>query len=168
MTTIAFDGRYLAADGRMTCGNIINGSKTKKLFPLTATLHGVQQEIVFFGAGGFATINSVVEWLKQGNDPYSFDPDQVRPVCEQGEVDFGYITQDGQVHTMEFELMPYDGEVPWSGGSGFPFAIMAMRMGMNAVQATYEAMKHDSGSGGTVTCFDVDEWKWVEDVDSLR
>lgn len=167
MTTIAFDGRYIAADGRMTCGNIITALSVKKIFPITVNFRGVEEKIVFAGSGAFSTIVSVVEWLKQGNDPYSFDPEQVRPICEKGEVDFMFVTQDQQIHTMECELMPYNGEAPWGGGSGFPFAMMGMRMGLNAVQSVFEAMKHDSGSGGNVTCFDTEIWDWI-DAETLR
>lgn len=33
MTTVAYDGRFLAADGRSTIGNLISGKAVKKIFP---------------------------------------------------------------------------------------------------------------------------------------
>jgi len=162
MTTIAYDGRYLAADGRMTCGNIITGHQAKKLHPVTIFLRGEEQEAVVSGSGSYADIMSAVEWFKQGFDPVSFDAEQVRPMLEKGEVDLLLLTRSGELYGVDSSLQIMPMEYPYSSGSGMPFSMMGMRLGMNAVQSVYEAMKHDCGTGGKVACFDTEIWDFID------
>lgn len=165
MTTIAFDGRYLAADGRMTRGGIICSETVKKTFLLTTVLRGVTQEIIAFGAGNWNGISAQVEWMK-ANDVFDLNPDLPRPIFPgdpDGEnQDTNFITKDGQVWALDGLSRPVAYPTPFAEGSGFPFAQMALNMGMSAVEAVRQAIKMDCGSGGQITVFDVEEWKFVD------
>lgn len=167
MTTIAFDGRYLAADGRMTRGGIITSNSVKKIQEVTAIIRGVKQEVIIFGAGSWGGIYSITQWMKE-NDVFDIDPQLTRPffpVDHEGHCqtqDVAFITKEGQLYALDDQCRPAPYDAPFAEGSGFPFAQMALTLGMSAVEAVRASIKMDTGSGGTITCFDVEEWKWVD------
>lgn len=163
MTTLAFDGRYAAADGRATCGNTITGRQAKKLFLIEGKLGGEDAQFLYMGAGSWSMVQLVKKWLSEGGDILSSDPEQAFPQVEdfEGMV----ITRDGEVFELEATMVALPSEVPVAGGSGFPFAITAMNLGQNAVQAVYTAMEMDIGSGGKVTAFDIETWQFIEPGD---
>lgn len=166
MTTIAYDGRYCAADGRMTRSDIIISADVKKLHLVTTVLRGEEQEVLVFGAGSWNGIYTVIEWMKV-NDVFNNDPELPRPSFpDQGEdgphQDVAFITKDGQVWCLDAYSRPAPYEAPMAEGSGFPFAQMGLAMGQNAVEAIRSAILMDSNSGGTITCFDVEDWKFVD------
>lgn len=168
MTTIAFDGRYLAADGRMSRGGIISSDSIKKTRVITTVLRGEVQEVIIGGAGSWGNIYAIIEWMKF-NDVFDIDPELCRPTFpttgeEPGNLDHDvfFITQGGELYHLDPFCRPAPYQAPFAEGSGFPFAQTALTLGQNAVEAVRTAMKMDSGSGGQITVFDVEEWKWVE------
>lgn len=172
MTTIAYDGRYVAADGRMTRGNIVCSANVQKLHILKTVLRGEEQEVLIFGAGSWGGIYAIIEWMKV-NDAFDTNPELMRPCFppdndgEASTQDVSFITQDGQLWCLDAQSRPAPYDAPAADGSGFPFAQTAMSLGQNAVEAVRTAMKLDVGSGGEITCFDVENWAWVEDVNAL-
>lgn len=169
MTTIAFDGRYLAADGRMTRGGIICSSTVKKTRVIKTVIRGEETEVIIGGAGSWNNIYAVIEWMKN-NDVFNTDPDLQRPVFpdtnqeQPGYLDHDvfFITQDGEVYCLDPFCRPAPYGAPFAEGSGFPFAQTALTLGQSAVEAIRTAMKLDTGTGGQITVFDVDEWKWAD------
>jgi hypothetical protein len=161
MTTLAFDGRYAAADGRATCGNMITGKQAKKLFLINGVLNGEETEYLFMGAGSFAMLTVVQNWLEQGNDLFSQDPDLTIPELQPESFEGMIVTRNKEVFDLEDTLVPMPAESPSAGGSGCPFALTAMNCGQNAVQAVYTAIGMDIGSGGQVTAFDTEAWEFV-------
>lgn len=177
MTTIAFDGRYLAADGRSTQCGMITGSHVVKIFPFEMTLAGEVVQVVLAGAGTFSEINQVVGYFKTGADPLNFveagpdDPVFRKPFIEPGGTDMILIVKRGDgvdVMNVEADLSPFTMHAPLTTGSGSPFALTALQsFGQNAVEAVYTAMDMDAGTGGHVLCFDTKAWDWI-DADTLR
>lgn len=167
MTTIAFDGRYVAADGRMTRGDIISDSRVKKMHLVDVFIRGELQEALVFGAGSWNGIYAIMEWMKL-NDVFDIDPELMRPAFPQdndgdsSRQDVSFITKDGQMWCLDAQCRPAPYGAPAADGSGFPFAQTALTLGMNAVEAVRTAIKLDVHSGGEITCFDVEEWKWVD------
>ena len=166
MTTIAFDGRYLAADGRMTRSDIIVSATVKKLHLVTTELRGVEQEVIVFGAGSWNGIYAIIEWMKV-NDVFNIDPELMRPAFpedadgDSSRQDVSFIDKNGQVWCLDAQCRPAPYDAPLAEGSGFPFAQMGLELGQNAVEAVRSAIRMDSNSGGIITCFDVKEWTWV-------
>lgn len=172
MTTVAFDGRYLASDGRATSGDgFIVGREEQKIFPLTINLGGEQREVVVGISGNAITINSFIRYLQNGGD--MFDPEEefslfgTHPDPQNASIGVLMVSRDGQVDLISEELVPFAAEYPLACGSGTPFATTAMSCGMNAVQAVYKAMEFDAYSGGKTRAFDTEAWDWV-DVGDLR
>lgn len=161
MTTIAFDGRYVAADGRMTRSDIVCSSTVKKLHLVSVNLRGVKQEVLAFGAGSWQGIYAVLEWMKV-NDVFDISPELPRPSFgEEHTQDVSFIKRGGELYCLDDLSRPSPDSAPYSEGSGLPFAQMGMDMGMNAVDAVKAAMRMDVFSGGDITCFDTVDWVWV-------
>lgn len=167
MTTIAFDGRYLAADGRMTRSDIIVSANVKKIRLISAIIRGERKEVAIFGAGSWNGIFTIMEWMKE-NDPFDIDPELMRPHFPGQEdgchphQDVAFVTEDGELYCLDGQCRPAPYEAPFAEGSGFPFAQMGLELGQNAVQAIRSAIKMDTNSGGEITCFDTQEWAWID------
>lgn len=169
MTTIAFDGRYLAADGRMTRGDIICTDSFQKIHVFTAMIRGEAQEVAAFGAGSWSGIFAIMEWMKK-NDVFDIDPDLPRPSFPADNdgnavsMDVAFITKSGELYCLDDQSRPAPYIAPFGEGSGFPFAQMALNMGMSAPDAIRQAIKMDINSGGDVQVFDIEKWTWVDPV----
>lgn len=170
MTTIAFDGRYLAADGRMTRSDIIVSGNVKKSRLITAIIRGEEQEVLVFGAGSWNGIYTVMEWMKV-NDVFDTDPDLMRPCFpadpdgDYSRQDLSFITRDGELYCLDAQSRPAPYDAPYADGSGFPFAQMGLTLGQSAVEAVRSAILMDTNSGGDITCFDTEAWEWVDPND---
>lgn len=162
MTTLAFDGRYLAADGRCTNGSMIVGKKAKKLHLIKGVLRGEEVEMVLAGAGSFEGITIIKNWLAAGGDFYSDDPEGTIPQVKEESVEGFVVSKNGELFAFESGLVALDQESPAMGGSGGVFAMAAMLAGKSAVGAVHVAMELDIGSGGEVTCFDTQTWQFVD------
>lgn len=172
MTTVAFDGRYLASDGRATAGDgFIVGREEQKIYPLKITLGGKKRQVVVGISGNAITINSFIRYLERGGDMLDseegFSLFGTHPDPENASIGVVMVSRDGEVNLISEELVPFAAEYPLCAGSGTPFATTAMSCGMNAVQAVYKAMEFDAYSGGKVRVFDTETWDWAE-VGDLR
>lgn len=172
MTTVAFDGRYLASDGRATSGDgFIVGREEQKIYPLTITLGGVVRDVVVGISGNAITINSFIRYLERGGDMFDHEEDfslfGAHPNPDNASIGVLMVSRDGQIDLISEELVPFAAEYPLCAGSGTPFATTAMSCGMNAVQAVYKAMEFDAYSGGKVRVFDAQTWDWA-DVGDLQ
>lgn len=134
MTTIAWDGKTLAADSQITYGGL--ACTLEKIW----RLNGGQ----LFGATGAAQDAYAVRyWLE----------DPSRPEPKLGD-DFAgiLILTDGSSWRLESSLirMPIT-ESCHALGSGRDFAIAGMALGLSAVQAVELAIRFDAYSSGEVT-----------------
>ncbi len=137
MTTIAFDGQTLAADGGIFLGDRIAGKNVKKIFELK-------------GGGmwaGFAGDDPVgkkrIEWLNDGADPDKF------PKIDGQDCSLMLVSDSGSVSIVCAGVIT-DVDVPFAIGSGAEFAIGAMCAGASAMEAVEIAARNDAFTCGAI------------------
>jgi hypothetical protein len=140
MTTIAWDGKTLAADRRLVVGN-----KCYRAGKLYRFLDG---SVAGF-AGHAGQITQVVEWLANGEDPESApEVDDVR----------GIIASTSALLFVEnTTLIPVDRDQPVSVGSGEDYALVILRDGGSAEQAVLRAAEFDPFTGDGVETLEPSE-----------
>lgn len=160
MTTVAYDGRFLAADGRSTAGGMVTGKNVQKLFMLDLTANGTVVRGVFGGAGCFEVLLLVKQYL-ENNDLFEAElVPEIEPETFQGLI----VLETGEVYGLEHKLVPMPQETPCSIGSGSPFALAAMASGKSASAAIEVAKQLDCYSGGNTRVFDTVGWNFVGDA----
>lgn len=134
MTTIAWDGKTLAADRQSTYGNVkVESRKIRDCGPF-----------VFALAGEKDNIETIAGWIAQAT------PAAGRaPLKEGGMHGIAVRKEDGAAFSLEGEratmIRVYAGK--FAAGSGFEFALAAMTLGKTAVQAVVFASRFDMYSG---------------------
>lgn len=130
MTTIAWDGKTLAADRMATYGHTYN--ETTKIWRLAdGSLLG--------GAGETASILQTKRWIE---DRIAATMSKPYPECQKDKDDWAAmmrITKEGVVEIYEKGPIPgiWEGKIA-AIGSGRSFALMAMHLGLCARQAVIE------------------------------
>lgn len=158
MTTVAYDGRFLAADGRSTIGNLISGKAVKKIFPMTIIANGAEVQGVLAGAGSFQTLTIVKNHLER-NDLFE---SELIPEIDPGSFQGLLVLETGEVYDLEDKLVPLPAEIPAAVGSGTDYAMAAMVVGKSAVAAVEVACELDVYSGGKISVFDTETWAFVD------
>lgn len=158
MTTIAFDGRLLAADGRATAGGMITNKYAQKIFPIKMLANGLEVNGVVAGAGSFEAICMIKKHL----ETYDLFDAELIPELEPESAGALVILETGEVYILEHKLVPMVQEVPCSIGSGSPYAMAAMVAGKSAPAAVEVAKELDCYSGGLVRVFDIYTWSFVD------
>lgn len=136
MTTIAWDGKTLAADTRATSSGM--PYKAVKLFKLA-------DGSLFAGSGDYGQVCSVREWLESGGEKPRAD-------------DFAglLVAPDGAAFRLETALIRLPLYEPFHAiGSGRDFAMAAMHCGRSAREAVEIAALYDVFSGGEIMAIDV-------------
>lgn len=127
MTTVAWDGETLAAD-KMTVNYGMPRSCTK-----IRKIHGH----LVFGCGKHSTVMKFFDWFEMGRGVFPECPDTSLYV----------ITPDKRILVYEAEI-PYEvEELFFACGSGRDFAVAAMHLGKNAVEAVEIAALFDINTG---------------------
>ncbi len=144
MTTIAWDGRTLAADTLGTISGFRSQFPTEKI---------VSRGSMAFGLTGYGgLINAWIEWYQAGADPAN------TPKHGFSDNDTGnfIVFRDG-VALVFSHLCPYPLKegAPWGWGSGGEVALGAMLHGATAEQAVAHAMSRDTRSGGAIQTIDL-------------
>lgn len=138
MTVIAWDGRTLAADKRTDYGGCIQ--VVTKIYRAGECLVG--------GAGEFAFILAMVEWVRNGRDPAQF------PAHQRDEKDWQptlVIEPSGQPLMYERTPYPIRWERPFGAiGSGKHYAIAALHLGKTAAEAVAVASEFCPGCGNGI------------------
>ena len=156
MTTIVWDGKILAADGRATYSSgLIVSTDAVKIFKGKAGMCIKGEQVIAWAmAGNFSTVDLIEEWLLDGAD---FDTEFPE--------DAGFQVL---VVTEEHAYSSYDEAFGWiphhnSGvlGSGTDAALSALAFGKNAIEAVQHAMKLDTGTGGTIRYMNCRDGKHV-------
>lgn len=142
MTTIAFDGQILAADGKVVHNGRPISYNIPKLFM------GIGDIPVAAMSGSAQCAAAVERALAKGEKPPVGEYDLLC-ISEQGAV-FDFAAQDG------FRFY-YPKGTPIALGSGGPYALGAMRAGANAIEAVRIAAECDTGTGGTILYYTVSE-----------
>lgn len=157
MTTIAYRDGIMAAEGKMTLGDMVIKLDTEKVFWVNNHLVGV--------CGRARAINTFVTWLQKMTDYHIVNQevgelvDLVPPALEDDE---GY---SALVVTPSRQVLMYEGntpidmglDVPMSVGSGSYFALAAMKAGNSAEEAVKVACELDVYSGGEITVVQLED-----------
>lgn len=145
MTTIAWDGKQLAADTMMTDGDMrVSVRKLRRL----------DNGLLVGGAGNAIAIGMFIDWLSIPGDLEApeFDNDG-----DESEFVALVIMQDGAVVVYDKHCFPLDVYEPhYAIGSGRCFAMGAMDAGFDAVAAIQSAIKRDVCTGGDIQVLSLD------------
>lgn len=135
MTTIAWDGKTLAADRQLTASGVPF---------LTTKAHRLPDGSLFASCGALEGNAAVHQWLRDGGDKPVMDKDD--------DFDGLLIKPDGSAWMLNKKLHLIAIESPqFATGSGRDFALAAMRMGKTAREAVEFACELDIWSGMGVT-----------------
>lgn len=146
MTIIVWDGRMLAADKQVTTSGLRR--KVTKIFKIRDHLVGF--------SGDFDLAQSLKYWFQSGADiekypTFQSDSDKF--------VGMLVITPDREI--LKYERSPHPiymtENKTYALGSGRDFAIGAMAMGANAVEAVSIASIFDSGCGMGIDCLTLEK-----------
>lgn len=134
MTTIATDGRTMAADSRGCANELIRNDAEKKL-------HRLKDGRVVGASGTITAARAYIRWLEEGGE---------RPKIE-GAFSAIVLNPNGsaQIHYNDDE--PDDLAFPAAIGSGTALALGAMLAGASPAEAVAIAAKRDPFTGGTIT-----------------
>jgi len=127
MTTIAYDGKTLAADTLVTSGSLAFGH-TRKLHKLTDGRHVAL-------CGNMALEPEILAWLNGKGEKPVLDADE--------EIGGLLVDKKGNAFEVSGSLRLHPACVPWAGGSGEHIALAAMALGKTAVEAVALACKMD-------------------------
>ena len=149
MTTIAYDGRYIVADGLCKMDSTIVSDSVEKFYyrdDLMFALCGTTQHCHEF-ANDF-------EALKSPSNKYL---DAGGFLFENEEVFLVFVCPDNNVFVKNRMI----GDI-WADGSGRDWAIAAMDHGKTAIEAVQYAATRDIGTGGQLKCFDTHTKKFIK------
>lgn len=142
MTTIAFDGKTLAADSLVTYDGMRVGN-SEKIVKVIGGMLG--------SAGNSEDVTAAEAWFNAGCP-------EKRPVLTSY---IGiFIPDDGsspQEYNEKLIQMALPSNSPWVAGTGKNFAMAAMLAGKDAVEAVRIAIQLDIYSGGDVNCYEMDK-----------
>lgn len=141
MTTIAFDGRTVAADRQMTIG----GTAVKSPFAkISRVKYEGAKSVVGFSSGNVCHVAPVIDWMHRG-----CPNDDTKPDIHTEGKDFSLmlVNAAGVFYATEsLNLIPI-GNIPWAIGSGADFALGAMAAGASAKRAILLTMDLDTSTG---------------------
>lgn len=135
-TTVAFDGRSISADSRMTVQNLATGEEFSldtcpKLFYVKGYIVGA--------AGDVDAIYQFLNWLQTGRDyPFAGGGINIIVVSKAGAFLYDNTGKVGKIHP------------PFAIGSGGEVALMYMQAGRSTQEAVQEASKRDVHTGGCI------------------
>lgn len=158
MTTIAYDGVVLAADGSAFIANLQQPIiKHRKL--VLANLADVAKQrmglsrlpadatLCYAFCGDVEKINEVLSWMHYGTD---------RPRLDDNTADFGLIVMQGtgRVWILLPNLTTYETTAPVASGSGMRYAMGALHAGVSAVDCIKQSIEHTANAGVGVVTWD--------------
>lgn len=144
MTTYAWDGEYLAADGRITTGRTISTEKHVKLHKLEGVHFNGDPLIYMAFAGSVYQAYTIVHHIDEEGYYDDADTEEIEAL----------IIGENNIYVLEAGsslLYPWAEDI-YAGGSGGDFALSALRLGLNAREAVKHACKLDIYSGGKIKC----------------
>lgn len=145
MTTIAYDGRYVAVDSQVTIGDL---KVTQDKSYTVETASG--KSLVVFGAGSVADIQAAVDLLADDKERLP-EGDYSLVVCGLREHPVVYESDGNPIDTLGR---------PYVAGSGQQAALAALILGVNAKRAVEVACEVDLHSGPPVRVFDTKTGKF--------
>lgn len=157
MTTICYKDKVMASDGKVTQGDMVVNTSTKKVFSINGCLVGF--------AGRMTSGLKFISWFQKWSDSHMVRNEapyvDILMPEDLTEDDFYAIVcwTDGSVSLYEGGQNMYevDASQGFSIGSGSPYALSAMLAGCGAEEAVKIACKLDVFSGGEVYVEVLDE-----------
>ena len=146
MTTIVWDGKTLAADGRMTCGNQVSDDNRQKIFVDGQSQVRGATVICYAMAGQADMYDRLGEWIKEGcphtrdGIPVDWGDNSFEAIIITTEAAYLYCTMSGDLLEIFHKTCL---------GSGGEFAQVALHMGKDAKACVKLAAEMDLFSGGT-------------------
>lgn len=136
MTTIAFDGKTLAADSRTLGSSMIRSEETGKLFALP-------DGGWFAGCGGQEDVLLALRWMIAGM------VEAQKPALDDHFA--GLILRGNRLYRVEKRLVEWECKAAHvAAGSGFELALGAMAAGADAIQAVKIAARFDPSTNARV------------------
>jgi ATP-dependent protease HslVU (ClpYQ) peptidase subunit len=146
MTTIAYDGVTLAADGRVTRGGVLITDNYNKIHIFEPTIKYKGDTLLAMAfCGSLETVNKYIDYLINA-DHYNYKEYVNHDIA-------AIIVGENSVYTLGqggTYLTPYAKRQKLTDGSGADFAHSAMAFGYTAVEAIKHAIKQDVFSGGKI------------------
>lgn len=137
MTVIAWDGKTLAADRRMTNNGLIRTTtKVRRIGTLRAAC-----------AGNMDAAEEMFAWINRGRSPSDF------PAMQSSKDDWcSCVVIEADDSVVTYERSPYPTKIAdsvYASGSGRDFALAAMHLGKTAAEAVLVAshFQCDCGNG---------------------
>lgn len=142
MTTIAYDGRYVAADSQVCFGACRGAKSVQKI--------KVRGSVAYACTGHGALFDPMIVWFEMGAKP------EDKPKVSDDKNACLLVFSDGKCRAYKSDL-PYPEELfgPDAWGSGAEYAIGAMRAGASAEHAVRIAIECDVYSGGPTQVIDL-------------
>jgi hypothetical protein len=142
MTTIAWDGRTVAADSQVAAGGVVVGS-AQKLRHVGDTVYSL--------TGSGCLFDPMIKWAEAGLTP------EAKPVAEGDAAETTLLIFRGGRAWMVKPVLPYLEELfaPDAWGAGAEIAIGALDHGASAEQAVQIAIKRSIHTGGAVQTIDL-------------
>lgn len=145
MTTLAWDGRHLAADGRLTSGDLILTDDDCKI--------SITNNMVIAFCGSTSDYKMLSDAIANNENKSGKDLGSSALFLESA--DSCALFSCSTTSNGEFWKCSCEG-FNRAIGSGGAFAITAMDTGLNAMEAVKMAIMRDIYSGGTIRYFDTE------------
>lgn len=151
MTTIAWDGRYIAADSLQGSSDYNIQEPAMKLWR--------RDSLVYAITGYFAWFEAWIKWYEAGSDPTNI------PICKDSDCGNFIVFKENRCFMFCNEF-PYADEqfAPCAFGSGRKYALGVMHYGGSAKNAVEVCCKIDPGSGGPILVYDLFEFQKKADA----
>lgn len=159
MTTIAWDGRTLAADSRATeSDGSARTDRFVKLFRIgDCRVHPVQGPVLFAASGCEFAGEMFRRWLERGGEPdlvargVTDDPEGDSPI------DCLIVHASGAYTANHLGILIKVSDRHWAHGTGRQAALAAMLCGRDARYAVWVASQFDNNTGGRIRSMTLDE-----------
>lgn len=142
MTSIAWDGKTLAVDSRITQESFITSDKAEKLHLLEGVTYNGDELLCVALGGDSADADAYLEYLKSDKFPCEVKHYVSGIIIGQK---YAYIVDGSKSHLIRLPKDELLGE-----GSGGMIVLSAMKLGLSAVEAVQHAMLLDAATGGEV------------------
>lgn len=146
MTTIAWDGKTLATDGRATNNDVVESDHTKKLYKIKGGIHGYVSCAI---CGNYVDALKIIKWIKSGMT------DDFPEIDKETSASVLCIKKDNtlEIYRSANKGFPLPHKGLYTDGSGWELAMGAMEAGATAVEAVKIACRRDVHSGGKIQSY---------------
>ena len=169
-TTIAYDGRYVASDTAITCGEYTRPTALRKIHPVELG----DRRILVGMAGTSALFEPFIRWYLSGANA-KLHRELFTPHNSNGDGFCGWAIicdPKGKIPPQVEEYnsgMPFRVIIPVPGtiGAGQDIAQALLLDGADAETAVRHAAHVDNSTAGAIEVFDLLEWVWIKQCKKL-